>query len=145
MKKNPASQSASAPVACRPPVLRSSSATEGRSLVRRPVGEGRFFNLRALIGLFVCFAGVLIAFGARTGPFQPQQLRCQPNKPRPDVVKKMGPLSQDLDLPASGSWTATGSLNTARQAHTATLLPNGMVLVAGGYSINFDVLASAEL
>src|SRR6266550_4844245 len=44
-----------------------------------------------------------------------------------------------------GTWTVTGDLNTARYLHTATLLPNGIVLVAGGLDSNFSVLASAEL
>jgi hypothetical protein len=46
----------------------------------------------------------------------------------------------------SGTFATTGSLNTARYNHTATLLPNGEVLVAGGLGINSNAsLVSAEL
>ena len=52
--------------------------------------------------------------------------------------------------PANGTWTTTGSLATGRSGHTATLLPNGKVLVAGGTNSvfgfpNLGILASAEL
>ncbi len=47
--------------------------------------------------------------------------------------------------PASGTWSATGSLNRPRAFHTATLLPNGKVLVAGGTANSGGTQASAEL
>lgn len=42
-------------------------------------------------------------------------------------------LSEVFD-PATGSWTTMGSLGTRRYGHTATLLPDGEVLVSGGLS-----------
>jgi hypothetical protein len=54
--------------------------------------------------------------------------------------------------PTTGTFTPTGSLNIARESHTATMLDSGNVLIAGGYApvtgnpyVNMDIFNEAEL
>src|SRR6185295_13320164 len=50
--------------------------------------------------------------------------------------------------PATGTWSSAGTMNAAREGHTATLLPNGKVLVASGFAgpfTNPTLHSSAEL
>ena len=54
--------------------------------------------------------------------------------------------SAEIYAPVSGTWSATGSLSSGRIDHTATLLPNGAVLVAGGMDgYAGSTLASVEI
>jgi N-acetylneuraminic acid mutarotase len=55
-----------------------------------------------------------------------------------------GLTSAELYNPATATFSTTGSLNTGRYGHTATLLNNGKVLIAGGTN-NSTRLSSAEL
>ncbi|HEU0209583.1 MAG TPA: kelch repeat-containing protein, partial [Candidatus Udaeobacter sp.] len=84
----------------------------------------------------------------------PSTLNCSDERPTATLLPNGNVLIADLcgarvyDPVANdgvGSWTDTGSLNTARFNHTATLLPNGKVLVAGGEGSGGSVIASAEL
>jgi WD40 repeat protein len=77
-------------------------------------------------------AGYLMGCGKRARPF------------------RAGLLGLALSLTApqarAGSFSPTGALNDARNGHSAALLPNGKVLVVGGYNgQQTDRLASAEL
>src|SRR5262245_14943825 len=65
------------------------------------------------------------------------------------VAGGLGPNScsaptSDAELydPATGTWSTTGSLSTARFNHTATLLKSGQVLVAGGYAPEVSLVST---
>ena len=78
-------------------------------------------NPRVLIGFALYAAGLVFAFGAISSAAAGDAVAAEP-----------------------GRWIVTGSMAAGREYHTATLLPNGQVLVSGGNSA-YGVLAGAEL
>ena len=46
--------------------------------------------------------------------------------------------SAEIYHQGTGIFTNAGKLGVARASHSATLLPSGIVLVAGGYDLGFD-------
>lgn len=68
--------------------------------------------------------------------------------PSPGSPASQGLPSADLYDPAVGEFSATGDMTTPRFYHTATLLPDGTVLISGGmtsFLYPTNALASAEI
>ena len=84
-----------------------------------------FFNSRALIGIALCSVGLLLSLAGFS-------------------ESVTGTPATKAPTQTPGTWEATGSMADARYYYTATLLPNGQVLVAGGW-YGYGVVASAEL
>jgi hypothetical protein len=54
-------------------------------------------------------------------------------------------MTAELYDPAAGAWRGAPPMTAARYFHTATLLRDGRVLVAGGFQDDVPTLASAEM
>src|SRR5439155_13455781 len=60
------------------------------------------------------------------------------------ITAAIGSITGSTTITVTSPFTLTGSMADARFLHTATLLSNGMVLIAGGCGTS-GLLASAEL
>ena len=94
-----------------------------------------FFNPRTLICFALCAAGLVLALAPVSNAVAGDNTATE--------------LSASVPAQATGGiWTATGDLGAPRDQHTATLLPNDQMLLAGGersVGVTLESLASAQL
>src|ERR1017187_4454393 len=73
----------------------------------------------------------------------------QKNRPLTLVLAALALSLSGIQPAQAAAWTTNSPMITARYGHTVTLLPNGKLLAAGGYSTNLiaslNYLATAEL
>src|SRR5262245_8766336 len=122
---------------------------------KKSVGGCGFLNLRPFLDLILCTAKMnkqstttlIKAFRCSTFFVVLMFLGVQviPNAlgQRHQITSKKS--SDAPSHPEGGNWTVTGSLNTGRFLHSATVLPNGIVLVTGGLDSAFHAIATTEL
>lgn len=103
-----------------------------------------FIAVAAVVLAAACFGGE----GDGTVPSPTPSVRVSPSlTPTPTATQTPLPAATGTPAPASkpGTFGQTGPLRASRHLHTATLLEDGRVLIAGGASIYLGVLDSSEL
>ena len=103
---------------------------------KQSASRSAFFNPRVLIGFALCSIGLLLAVVGWSKSV---------TESFGNPVLKTEMVRHEATAQTPGTWTATGSMNTARFLFTATQLTNGKILVTGGQDASGNATASAEL
>src|SRR5947207_9119185 len=114
----------------------------------RSIGVFRFGEKGATRGVILLAITLMLAAGLAAIARKPAPVNRDGHfAPRASSYRITPSSGVSIPSPVDAPFTFhnTGSLNTARYYHTATLLPNGMVLVAGGFDSNGNPSASSEL